>query len=348
MAITFYHMADIHLDQPFSTLAQTAGFPSKRRQEILEEFIRVLELARAEQPDFVFISGDMYDHEYTKISTIKRINDCFAKIKSRIILICGNHDPESKNSFYSNFLWAPNVTILGRNQPFIVFEDKLVCIYGIGYDTGGGQYKTLETIRTNKKYTNILMLHGDVDLNISTYNAVGSKMLQDIGFDYVATGHNHRMYIKDNIYNPGSLCALGFDEPGSHGYFTGDLQTKQVDFIESKSRKYVDISMDFGQLENFEAKYPDKRDIYKIKVTGRKTAQEGMRTFDEYDYVQILDKRDVSKKPQTDSSSQGIKSRFESIMTKKMESASDKEKVILEEALELGLKALSNEGLDLQ
>ncbi len=341
-------MADLHLDQPFSTLAAVEGFPSKRREEIFSEFLRVLETAQEEQPDFLFISGDLYEHEYTRIKNISRINESFSRLKGNVILIAGNHDPESKNSFYSSYPWSKNVYILGRKKPYVVFEKEKVCAYGIGYDTGGGQHKTLETIRTDRSYVNVLLMHGDVDLNISNYNAVSSSMFKDIGFDYIAMGHNHRMYIKDKIYNPGSLCALGFDEPGSHGYFKGDLSTGQVDFMESRSRKYVDIEMDFDQLECFEAQYPKKSDIYRIKVIGQKKENDILKPMEGYDYIQFTDRRKALKKKMQESAAQGIKSRYISIMTNRMENASLQERKIYEDALDLGVKALSDEELDIE
>lgn len=346
--ISFYHLADIHLDQPFSTLASVDGFPSKRREEIFSEFKRILKQAIEEQPDFLFISGDMYEHEYTKIKTIKEINEYFSKLKGRVILICGNHDPESKNSFYSSYPWASNVFILGRKKPYMFFEEKKVCVYGIGYDTGGGQFRELETIKTDRRYTNVLMLHGDADLSISTYNSVNSELLKDIGFDYVAMGHNHKMYVKDNIYNPGSLCQLKFDDEGEHGYFKGDLETKTIEFVESRSRKYADITIPYEKLSTFEQEYPDKSTIYRIKVTGMKKENDIINPIEGYDYLHIIDKRELPKRANRETVSQGIKGRFEKAMNERIMKASTEEKEIYKDALDLGLKALMNEGLDLE
>ncbi|MFA5341462.1 MAG: DNA repair exonuclease [Clostridia bacterium] len=348
MPIKFYHMADLHLDQPFSTLASVEGFPSKRRDEIFFEFLRVLEIAQEEQPDFIFISGDLYEHEYTRIKNISRINEAFSMLKCNVVMISGNHDPEAKNSFYSSYPWAKNVYILGRKKPYVIFEKKKTCIYGIGYDTGGGQYKTLETIRIDRNYTNVLLMHGDVDLSISKYNAVSSSMLKDIGFDYIAMGHNHKMYIKDRVYNPGSLCALGFDEPGSHGYFKGDLSTGQIEFLESRSRKYVEIEMEYNQIESFEKQYPEKSDIYRIKVIGEKKDEEILKPLEGYEYIQFADRRKAEKNKTAQNLTMGIKSRYVSIMTNKMESAPLHEKKILEDSMELGIKALSGEELDIE
>jgi len=185
-------------------------------------------------------------------------------------------------------------------------------------------------------------------LSLSTYNAVSSDMLKDIGFDYVALGHNHRMYVKDNIYNPGSLCALKFGEDGKHGYFKGDLSTGQVEFVESKARKYIDLKMDYEKFADFERMYPDRQDIYRIKVTGTKSDYQPLATPEGYDYVQLTDARTAEKKEKKQHISQGIKGRFTDIMTTKMEEVLSEEIRIYEDALKLGLQALSDEELDLE
>jgi len=195
---------------------------------------------------------------------------------------------------------------------------------------------------------NVLLLHGDVDLSLSTYNAVSSDMLKDIGFDYVALGHNHRMYIKDNIFNPGSLCALSFKEEGAHGYFKGDLSTGEVEFVNSKSRKYIDLKMDYEKLADFESMYPDKRNIYRIKVTGTKSDNKPLAIPEGYDYVQLTDARTAKKEKKAQEITRGIKGRFTDIMTSKMENIPSEEIKIYEDALKLGLQALSDEDLDLE
>ena len=78
-------------------------------------------------------------------------------------MICGNHDPESKNSFYSSYPWCKNVYILGRKNPYMVFDKEKVCVYGIGMIQEEDSIRLSENIRTDRNYTNILLMHGDVD-----------------------------------------------------------------------------------------------------------------------------------------------------------------------------------------
>jgi DNA repair exonuclease SbcCD nuclease subunit len=345
---SFIHVADIHLDQSFTTLAAKDGFPALRRKEIFEAFMNVLKRAENEDIDFVLISGDMYEHGYTNIKRINEINEQFKRIKGNIIIISGNHDPEARNSYYCLFQWAKNVHILLRNDPSICFKEQGICFHGIGFDTGGGQIQLLENLKTDEKMINVLLMHGDVDLNISGYNPIDSDILNSKAFDYVAMGHNHRMYVKSNTYNPGSLSPLGFDEPGEHGYFIGDFKSKKAEYVKSEGRKYVDVSINQEKLGLFTEMYPNKSDIYRIRVTGEKDENEiSQDLFKEYDFVEVIDTRKIKAPDRTDGF-QGIKGEYAKIIYSKLETADEDKKTIYEDALKYGMMALSNERLDIE
>lgn len=348
MGTSFIHIADIHMDQSFTTLASKDGFPALRRKEIFDTFMNVLKRAENENIDFVLISGDMYEHGYTNIKRINEINEQFKRIKGNIIIISGNHDPEARNSYYCLFQWAKNVHILLRNDPSKYFIEQGICFHGIGFDTGGGQIRLLENIKTNEKMINVLVMHGDVDLNISGYNPIDSNKLNSKSFDYIAMGHNHKMYVKSNIYNPGSLSPLGFDEPGEHGYFIGDFKSKKTEYVKNEGRKYVDASISQEKLSVFNEMYPNKRDMYRIRVTGEKDGNEiSGDLFKEYDFVEVIDRRKV-KSANKSEGFQGIKGEYTKIIYNMLETVDEDKKVIFEDALRYGMMALSNERLDIE
>ena len=108
--ITFFHCGDIHFDVPFTTLSSKLGLPKKRRQDIMEAFSKLIDLVKKEQPDFLFIAGDLYEQEYSNLKTVNWINEKFCEIEdTKVILIAGNHDTETKNSFYKTLNWNDNV-----------------------------------------------------------------------------------------------------------------------------------------------------------------------------------------------------------------------------------------------
>ena len=71
----FVHIADIHFDAPFKTITDRAELGQIRRIEQKEAFKNVIEFIKENNVDYLFISGDLYEQEYIKKSTIKYINE---------------------------------------------------------------------------------------------------------------------------------------------------------------------------------------------------------------------------------------------------------------------------------
>ena len=56
----FIHMADLHLDTPLVSLKNNRDLIKKRRTEQKQEFRDVINIAKNENIDFLFISGDLF------------------------------------------------------------------------------------------------------------------------------------------------------------------------------------------------------------------------------------------------------------------------------------------------
>ena len=218
----FVHIADIHFDVPFTSLAEKNNLGDIRRLEQRKIFKKVITYIKENSIDYLFIAGDLYEHEYVKKSTITYINDLFKEIpNTKIFISPGNHDPYTKNSYYASFNFAQNVYIFKDN-----FECKelLDCnIYGMGFTDFYCKSINLNNInKLNNGKPNILIMHADLNggsTDSQEYNPVLESSLENLKMDYVALGHIHKLYYKENqkIVYPGSLVSLGFDELGEHG-----------------------------------------------------------------------------------------------------------------------------------
>jgi len=158
----FVHVADMHFDAPFTTLgAKNLG--EIRRLEQRKVFSKMIEYIKAEKIPFLFISGDLYEHEYVKQSTIEYINNLFKTIEDTQIFISpGNHDPFLKNSFYNTFNWNKNVHIF--KSEIETYEFPEVDIYGYGFTDFHCTNFDLDTIKIkNKEKANVLVIHGSLD-----------------------------------------------------------------------------------------------------------------------------------------------------------------------------------------
>lgn len=257
----FVHIADMHFDAPFVNLSNKPELCKMRRIEQRECMKKVIEYIKENEIPYLFISGDLYEHKYIRESTIEYINNLFKSIpNTKIFISPGNHDPYLKNSFYNNFNWSKNVHIFSSNIEKIELDG--INIYGYGFnDFYIGRVNVEDIKLEDKNKLNILVIHGTLDGSETVekiYNPISKKMLEEIGFDYVALGHIHKTnYIKDNynkIIYPGSTISLGFDEQGDHGMIVGKLENDklQLDFIKIDSRTFVEKDIDISEINSEE------------------------------------------------------------------------------------------------
>jgi len=256
MRVKLLHCGDLHLDAPFTSLSDVDGRPGLRRQELKNTLSRIVELAISEQVDLLLICGDLYEHDYTRKSTMHFICDQFLKLQDiPVLVIPGNHDPATLDSFYCTGNWPSNVTVLGEDN--IYYEHP---------QTGTRVYGCLPSdCRTGGLRINILMFHGTLDMPFSTeaYQPVTSKELDALGFDYCALGHFHSRIkgagAKKRIYNAGSPEPLGFDEEGEHGVFITEIEKQQgeessiqADFKVTCMRHFINLEAQVGGCLNDE------------------------------------------------------------------------------------------------
>ena len=77
----FIHIADVHLDMPFKLLGNLG---EKRRLEQIETMQKLIEYIKKNNIEYLFISGDFYEHDYIRNTTIKTIIESFSNIPNTI------------------------------------------------------------------------------------------------------------------------------------------------------------------------------------------------------------------------------------------------------------------------
>ena len=270
----FVHIADLHLDSPFTTISDRADLGMQRRLEQREALKKVVDFIKENGIEYLFISGDLYEQEYIRESTIKYVNNLFKKIpKTKIYITPGNHDPYIKNSYYALFNWNNNVKIFTQNVEKI--ENEEVDIYGFGFNNFEMRENQLENIKIeNNNKINILITHGDIIDSI--YNPMNINLLKNKGFDYVALGHVHKRDDSTNIVYPGSLISLGFDELGEHGMIVGEIINKKLfkKFIPIDNREFIEKEINISDIYSEEEliekinNIEENNNLYKINLIG--------------------------------------------------------------------------------
>lgn len=282
----FVHIADMHFDIPFTSLNAVEDLGEKRRLEQRNAFKKVIEYIKQNNIEYLFIAGDLYEHDYVRESTIEYISKLFSEIPNcKIFITPGNHDPYIKNSYYETYDFGENVYIF-KNPKIEKYEDENINLYGMAFTEFFIEESPLENLVlpfSNKP--NILVAHCDLngtkDKEGFSYNPILESKLNSLGFDYSALGHIHKNNLdnKNKIYYPGSTVALGFDELGEHGMIVGDITKNNVniDFIRLDERKFEEIQLkvdDFSSKEDLIDRILnlnlDDKNLYKLILIGRR------------------------------------------------------------------------------
>lgn len=279
----FVHIADIHFDQPFTTLAQ-AG--EERRLDQRKAFRKVIAYIRENHIPYLWIAGDLYENETVRESTIQYINTLFQEIpETKIYITPGNHDPYMKNTYYETYPWYHNVIIV--NPGITYFEEPEFDLYTFGFGNFYDNSREVENLSIrNKDKINVLLMHANLDgskKGEQEYNPIMRKTLQEKGFDYIALGHIHRRSdTKESMVYPGSLISLGFDELGPHGMIVGSLEKEygetklSYEFVPIDEKEFQEIRIDISEKNTIEEviemlnELPSDSNYKKIILTGRR------------------------------------------------------------------------------
>ena len=257
----FIHMADMHFDIPFTVLNNRNNLGEKRRLEQREAFKKTIDYIKGNNIEYLFIAGDLYEHEYIRQTTIEYINNLFKEIpNTKIYITPGNHDPYINGSMYKTFNWNDNVHIFGEKIELIENED---CdIYGYGFNDFYRRDTELEDFAIkNKEKINILITHGSLNggtIEDMEYNPLNKNKLKEIGFDYVALGHIHKLDYNNEenqrIVYPGSTISMGFDELGKHGVILGDIDKEKINlkFLPIDNKEFKELELDISDINSVE------------------------------------------------------------------------------------------------
>lgn len=222
----FIHISDVHLG-----VEPDAGKPwsQRRKKDIWDSFAEVIAVAEREQPDFLFITGDLFHGQPLK-KEIKEVDALFQRIsKTRVMLVVGNHDFLREKSYYLTYPWAENVYLFRKEEPdCFEFPELKVAVYGLSYwhrEIRERKYDTFFPKR--QEWTNILLAHGGDERHIP----FSATQLWKNGFDYVAAGHIHRSgWLADKrAVMAGSLEPTDCNDIGPHGYWMGDLTKAEAE-----------------------------------------------------------------------------------------------------------------------
>lgn len=210
----FIHLSDLHIGK------RVNGFSMLEDQEYI--LSKIIEIIKDEQPDAVFIAGDVYDKSMPSAEAVKLFDSFLvdlSKLNAMIFVISGNHDSAERIAFGSKLMESSNVymspvyngSIIPAELndeygavkiymlPFIkpahvraVFPDDEISSYTDALRTAVGYMDIDPSIR------NILITHQFVtgssrcdseELSVGGSDNVDAAVFEQ--FDYTALGHIH-------------------------------------------------------------------------------------------------------------------------------------------------------------
>ena len=353
------HTGDVHLGSSFHNLAKEKS--RIRRVELLDGFTRLCAYAKDSQVSAVIIAGDLFDGNDAP-SYIKKqaLNAIASASPVRFFYVSGNHDDE----FGQTDLPA-NLFLFSKNHAWQSYAlEEGVTISGM--DTKNTSAQTLSALRLTENTFNIVALHGDI--NGSGKDCIDLRLLQNKGVDYIALGHIHKPDLERNRLDGrtsyrycGCLEGRGFDEIGERGFFLLEIENGRIvgeKFLSFAGRTVREARVDISACNSyFEVESAvlnaltkiSVNDMVKITLCGtvspklRKdqsllTKRLGQRLF----HIKIVDESRIRFQAtdfENDSSERGefVKEVGRYAMNEKQRA----------EILEIGLKALAGEEIDL-
>ena len=355
----FVHIADMHFDTSFTSLTNKAGLGDVRRLDQRQAFNKIINYIKENNIPYLFISGDFYEHEYIRLSTIEYINNLFAQIPNTQVFISpGNHDPYLKNSFYNKYYWNENVHIFVSKLSVVQTEDA--DIDGYGFDDFYYTNNDLENTQIkNKEKINVLVAHGSLNASNTLekeYNPISEKLLIEKGFDYVALGHIHKLDYNtkpnQNIVYPGSTVSLGFDELGKHGMIVGNIEKGklELELVPYDNTEFVIREIDVTNMLDLDELATEINNIdfnqniyYKISLIGKRNFEIDLYKLNKLivnsNIIKIKDYTKMNYDLEKLSNENTLKGLFVKEILEKMNENPDDEE-ILENALEIGFEIL--------
>ena len=355
----FVHIADLHLDAPFTALSEKGNLGKIRRLEQRNALKKVIEYCKENEVDYLFIAGDLYEQNYVKKTSIDYINNLFKEIENTKIFIApGNHDPYLKNSIYATYTFSKNVHIF-KEEFLEKYEDDNINLYGSAFTEFYKEKISLENIenKENEK-PNILLLHLDLngtkDAEGLTYCPVSEATLKALNFDYIALGHIHKNNFEKNrnILYPGSLISFGFDELGKHGMIVGEVKDGKLftNFVPIDERSFEEETLDISALstkedivEAINNMQLEEKTMYKIVLVGKRSfevdTRELLQLVTKENVLKIKDKTILSLDLEELSEENSLRGIFIKEALKKLETG-EATKEEIEKAIELGLEVM--------
>lgn len=292
----FIHISDLHIGKRLNEYSLI-----NEQEHILGEIINVI---NNEEPDCVFIAGDVYDKSVPSaeaVSVLDKFLSGLAKTKSEIFIISGNHDSAERIAYGTEAFKRQGIYIspvfdgtisktelsdeYGMVNVYLLPFIKPVHVrryFGENIETYTDAVKAvIDSLNVNESERNVILSHQYVagaDRTESEEETIGGLDMVEGHvfnmFDYVALGHIHRSQSlgRDSMRYSGTPLKYSASETKDNKCVIvgelkekGNIEIKEVPL--TPLRDYKDIK---GTLEDV-LKGENKQDFVRITLTDEGT-----------------------------------------------------------------------------
>lgn len=233
----FLHAADLHLDTPFQGLSGLT--PALQEQLVtapLRALSRLVDLAVAEQVDFVLLVGDLFDQQGQSVQAQASLMTALARLNTAaipVLLSFGNHDFQAD---LSRWHFPANVHVFGpqvTTATLTTVAQERVAISGFSY---AQRWVTTDPVddypvkATGVDYQ-IGTLHGQIGVAGDHYAPFNVSELLTKHYDYWALGHIHQRQTLNSqppIVYAGNTQGRHRGETGAKGCLIVNSQADQT------------------------------------------------------------------------------------------------------------------------
>jgi DNA repair protein SbcD/Mre11 len=372
----FLHSADIHL-APRLAYIEDAGRRAKRREDFARQVDRLPELVREHSAQAVVLAGDVFDRDLRGQPEAARLASALAACAVPVLVTPGTHDPWRPGGAWDR-PWPSNVSVFHEDEwrSVVVGDTAFHGLASLGRARPGGLFAGRPEAPAGTRFqvgiAHASMLWADVAAKVDPKNLPFEEAeLDGCGFHYLALGDHHRTRVvtrgMTTAAYPGSPEGLGFDpaeagprhmllieldDPGAPARVTqlpvnarevvleelalDDLQHESAGDLAEAVRRRLAASAGPDRLARF-----DLTGVIHHPLAGDPAAL-GEAVADQYFLLQLRDR--TRTMPDAPPASNTIRGAFERRLRARLEAAADdRERVLAERALAVGLQSL--EGL---
>ena len=252
------HCADLHLDSRLNTHFTTEQ-AAARREELLDNFQRLVDYALQNGVSVILIAGDLFDSEEISLHAVQTVCRTILDAPSiAFFYLTGNHEQQG---FIRKLVQLPkNLKLFRDRLTSYRFHGGSVTISGMNPGPGYREELYRELNLPQDSY-NILMLHGQLAGGAATNGQeerIDLRALSHRNIDYLALGHVHshmegRLDARGAYVYPGCLEGRGYDECGEHGFVLLEVDpethTAKHEFIPFAQRRIEEVTVELHGTE---------------------------------------------------------------------------------------------------